>query len=223
MGRTMDKWTRTACALLLLSAFLACKKKDEPAPAASVSPATQQAAEAAASAALAQAQAAASAAAAAAAVAAAGAPAGVDAGVATPELGAVKRFPDKEKAATGTTKVLLDASKIYDEPDTTQPQVATLSKDLLVTKLATLETGWTLIEFPSGIGKVSPAWIESKNLVGSATTAATSAKPATSAAPATSAKAIASVAPSASAAPVASASAAPRVRIKPGAILQRPR
>ena len=219
MGRAMDKWTRTAGAVILLSAFLACKKKDEPAPAASVSPATQQAAEAAASAALAQAQAAASAAQAA---AAAGAPAAVEAGVATPELGAVKRFPDKEKAATGNTKVLLDASKIYDEPDATQPQVATLSKDLLVTRLATLDTGWTLIEFPSGIGKVSPAWIESKDLVGSAAAIASSAKPATSAAAASSAKPVASAVASATTAPVASASAAARVRIKPGGILARP-
>jgi len=199
----MVKVTRTAGALLLLSAFMACSKKDEPAPAASVTPAAQQAAEAAASAALAQAQAAASAAQAAAAAAGAAA---VEAGVATPELGAVKRFPGKEKAATGTTKVLLEASKIFDEPDNTQPQVATLSKDLVVTKLATLDSGWTLIEFPSGIGKVSPAWIESKDLVGSVAAAATSAKPAASVA---SAKPATSAAPVASAKPAASATAAP--------------
>jgi hypothetical protein len=213
----VDKWTRTACSVLLLSAFLACKKKsDEPAPAASASLAAEQAA-ALASAAVAQAAVAAAASAAAAAAAAATPPvAVVDAGPAAPVLGAVKRFADKEKAATGTVKIALDDSKIYDEPDNTKPSVASLTKDLAVVRLATLGTDWTLVEFPSGIGKVSPGWIETKSLVGGVI----AAKPTTSATPAASASAkpAASAAATATATAAASASAAPRVRIKPGGI-----
>ena len=211
----VDKWTRTACSVLLLSTFLACKKKsDEPAPAASASLAAEQVA-ALASAAVAQAAAAASAAAAAAA-AATPPVATVDAGPAAPVLGAVKRFADKEKAATGTVKIALDDSKIYDEPDNTKPSVASLTKDLAVVRLATLGTDWTLVEFPSGIGKVSPGWIETKSLVGGVI----AAKPTTSATPAASASAkpAASAAATATATAAATASAAPRVRIKPGGI-----
>ena len=209
----VDKWTRTACAVLVLSTFVACQKKsDEPAPAASASLAADQAA-AAASAAVAQAAAAAASAAAAAAVAAAAVP---PVASAAPVLGAVTRFPDKEKAATGTVKVALDDSKIYDEPDNTKPSVASLTKDLAVVRLATLGTDWTLVEFPSGIGKVSPGWIETKSLVGGVA----AAKPTTSATPTTSASAkpAASTAPTTTATAAVSASAAPRVRIKPGAI-----
>jgi len=222
MGRVMQQLTRTACAALLLSAFMACKKKsDEPAPAASVSPATEQAAAAAVSAAAAQA----AAAQAAAQVAAAGAPAAVDAGAPAPVLGEVKRFADKEKAATGSTKVLLDQSKVYDEPDATKLSVVSLSKDLVVTRLATLGTDWTLIEFPSGVGKVSPGWIESKSLVGGgAVSTVASAKPATSATAVASASAKPAATAVAPAVPAATATAAPvpTVKPKPGAILRPP-
>jgi len=212
MARAIDKWTLTTSSLLLLCAFAACKKRDEPAPAATVSTSSAQAA---ASAALAQAAAAASAAQAAAAGATATAPA-TSAAPAAPVLGEVKRFTDKEKTATGSTKVALDQSKVYDEPDATKPSVASLPKDLLVTRMATLGTDWVLVEFPSGVGKVSPGWVEAKSLVGGAGT--TAAKPSTSASAtsAASAKPAASAAPSA--APAPSASAPKVVRNKPGVL-----
>jgi hypothetical protein len=165
-------------------------------------------------------------------------PVAVDAGVAAapaPEVGAVKRFPDKEKVATGAVKVTLDDSKVYDEPDNTKPSVASLSKDLFVVRLATLGTDWLLVDFPSGVGKLSPGWIEAKSLGAEvhpitkaavaaqsasatpaapasakpATTAAASAKPATPAAPATAALA-----------PTVAPPAPPKP--KPGATLARP-
>jgi len=218
MARAIDKWALTAGSLLLVCALGACKKRDEPAPAASVSPNVEQAT-AAANAALAQAEAAASAAqAAAAASAAASTSAATVASAApgTPVLGQVKRFAAKEKAASGATKILLDATKVYDEPDASTGAVATLPKDLSVTRLATLGTDWVLIEFPSGVGKVSPGWVEAKSLV--APVSVTSAKPATSA----SASAAASAAkPTASApavvAPAPSASVA-KPRPKPGTL-----
>jgi len=214
MARAIDKWALTAGSILLLCAPGACKKRDEPAPAAVVSSAAEQAA--AASAAVAQAAAAASAAQAAAAVASASAAPIASAAPAAPALGDVKRFPDKEKAASGSTKVLLAESKVYDEPDATKPSVASLPKDLAVTRLAALGADWVLVEFPSGVGKVSPGWVEAKSLVGAAGTA--SSKPATSASSAASAKPATSASASAApAAPAPSASAA-KVRVKPGVL-----
>ena len=215
MARAIDKWALTAGSLLLLCTFAACKKRDEPAPAAVVSSTAEQAA--AASAAVAQAAAAASAAQAAAAASASAAAAPVaSVAPAAPVLGDVKRFPDKEKAASGSTKVLLAESKVYDEPDATKPSVASLPKDLAVTRLSALGTDWVLVEFPSGVGKVSPGWVEAKSLVGAAGT--TSSKPATSASSAASAKpATSATASAAPAAPAPSASAA-KVRVKPGVL-----
>lgn len=213
MARAIDKWTLTAGLVLLLCAFVACKKRDDPAPAASLSSTAEAAA--AASAALAQAAAAASAAQAAAAASAAAAAPAASVAPASPALGDVKRFADKEKAASGATKVLLAESKVYDEPDATKPSVASLPKDLGVTRLATLGTDWVLVEFPSGIGKVSPGWMEAKSLV--APLATTSTKPAASASakPATSAVASAAPAPAPAPTPSANVSKAP---VKAGVI-----
>jgi hypothetical protein len=160
-------------------------------------------------------------------------PAAVDAGVAAvavaaPELGAAKRFPDKEKVASGAVKVTLDDSKVYDEPDNTTPSVASLSKDLFVVRLATLGTDWILVDFPSGVGKLSPGWIEAKSVgaqVQTISKAAVAAQSAT-AKPVTTAAAIAK--PATSVAPVTTAALVPTpvtpasARPKPGAILTRP-
>ncbi len=220
MRRAIDQWTTTGSLALLLAALVACKKKtDAPAPEATAT-------------AVATVNAAVSAPVAVASVAPTPQPVAVDAGVAAvaaPELGAVKRFPDREKVATGAVKVTLDDSKVYDDPDNTTPSVASLSKDLFVVRLATLGTDWILVDFPSGLGKLSPGWIEAKSVgaqVQTVTKAAVaaqsakgtptnpSAKPATtSAVPATTA---ALVPPQPT--PVTPASARP----KPGAILTRP-
>jgi hypothetical protein len=218
MARAIERWAPgvgSLLALLLLCAFAACKKRDEPAPTAAVPAAVEQAA---ASAALAQAAAAASAAQAAAATASVAAVASVAAS--TPALGQVKRFPGKEKAASGSTKISLEASKIYDEPDASTPSVASLPKDLLVTRLATLGTDWVLVEFPSGIGKVSPGWIEAKSLSAPALASAPSAKPTSSASALASAKPATTAtasAPPAPPPPAPSASAA-KVRVKAGVL-----
>ena len=188
MTRAIDQWTTTASLALLLAALVACKKKTEaPAPEATAT-----------------AVAAASAPVAVASVAATPPPVAVDAGVAAvaaPELGAVKRFPDKEKVATGAVKVTLDDSKVYDAPDNTTPSVASLSKDLFVVRLATLGTDWILVDFPSGVGKLSPGWIEAKSVgaqVQTITKAAVAAQSATATPTAPSAKPATTAAASAS-------------------------
>jgi hypothetical protein len=226
MRRAIDQWTTTASLALMFGALLACKKKtDAPAPEASATVAAVASAPVAV---------------ASAAPTPAPAPTGVDAGiaaatVAVPELGAVKRFPGKEKVASGAVKVTLDDSKVYDDPDNTTPSVASLSKDLFVVRLATLGTDWVLVDFPSGVGKLSPGWIEAKSVgaqvqtitkaavaAQSASATSAAAKPATSAAasakPATAAATTAALVPAPAPAAIAPASARP----KPGAILTRP-
>ncbi len=203
MTRAIDKWTTSASIVLVFGALLACKKKTEaPAPEASAAAPVSIVASALASA---------TAAAQAASAAVAAAPL-VDAGAAVvaPVLGDVKRFPDKEKVASGAVKVTLDQSKVYDEPDNTKPSVAALSKDLFVVRQATLGTDWILVEFPSGVGKLSPGWIEAKSVGEQVQPAVTKAVVAAqTAATVTSAKPAASTAATAAAlVPTATAAAA---------------
>jgi hypothetical protein len=146
----IDKWTFPAICALVLSTLIACTKKlEEPAPAASamvappavsISPLPMTTPPPLATA------------------------VAVDAGVAVavPVLGDVKRFPDREKPATGAVKVTLDNSLVYDEPDDKTQSVASLTKGIFVERLATIGTDWILVDFPSGIGKLSPGWIEAK-------------------------------------------------------------
>jgi len=146
MLRKLDQWTTALTAVLLVGALLACKKKetDSTAPTASVAsaaPATPASAALIAPAADATAQA-----------PAVGA-----------KLGEVKRYADKEKPQTGAARVLEDGVKVYDEADDKTADVATLDKDLLVFRLASIPD-WELVEFPSGVGKVSPGWVLAKSV-----------------------------------------------------------
>jgi hypothetical protein len=187
MQRQLDRWTTGLSAALVIAALLACKKKkDEPAPAAEAPPAASVTA-----------------------AVPAPAPSAAEPAQTAPKLGDVKRFADKEKAASGAVRILENDVKVFNEPDEKTEEVATLPKDLLVFRLATLDDTWVLVEFPSGVGKVSPGWIEAKFLESkvesvareSVATQAKSAavKPPSSAAAATSAApAAASATPSAS-------------------------
>jgi len=222
MKHAIDKWTLTASVVLVLGALLACKKKtEEPAPAASAAapPPAVSIAPLATTAA-----------------APTAAPVAADAAAAALALGNVKRFPDKEKPATGAVKVTVDNSLVYNEPDEKTPSVASLTKDIFVERLATLGSDWILVDFPSGVGKLSPGWVQAKSLgeqVATAThatvagqsktaTLAGSAKPTGSAAPTGSAKPAASTTASAKPSATApAASAPPPVKSKPQ-LLTRP-
>jgi hypothetical protein len=83
---------------------------------------------------------------------------------ATAELGMAKRYPHQEKVSSGTVRVLENDTKVYDEPDDKTPDVALLSKDLMVYRIATYGDDWILVEFPSGVGKVAPGWVQTKAL-----------------------------------------------------------
>lgn len=79
----------------------------------------------------------------------------------SPKLGEVKRYPDKEKVQTGAVRILAADVKVFNEADDKTAEVATLTKDLLVFRLASVPD-YELVEFPSGIGKVSPGWVLAK-------------------------------------------------------------
>jgi hypothetical protein len=139
MLRKLDQWTITLSAMLLVGALLACKKKT---PAVTL-PSAESAAAAA---------------------PAAPTPVAPPA-AASPEvnakLGEVKRYSDKETVQTGTARILEDGVKVFNEADDKTADVATLDKGLLVFRLASIPD-WELVEFPSGVGKVSPGWVQSK-------------------------------------------------------------
>lgn len=194
MHRRLDQWTTALSALLIVAALLACKKKTPPTipsaePLAATPPAPPPPAPA---------------------------PPSVEA--AGPKLGDVKRYPDKEKAQTGAARILEDGVKVFNEADDKTSDVATLDKDLLVFRLANIPD-WELVEFPSGVGKVSPGWVQAKFLDAKADSkvereaVASQAKQAVVKTPAPKSSASASAKPaasgSASTKPAASASAKP--------------
>ena len=79
------------------------------------------------------------------------------------KLGDVKRFADKEKKAEGVVKVLEVDTKVFNEPDIKTQHVAELNKNIFVSRLATLDD-FVLVEFPSGVGELSPGWVQAKFL-----------------------------------------------------------
>jgi hypothetical protein len=79
------------------------------------------------------------------------------------KLGDVKRFSDKEKKAEGVVKVLEADVKVFNEPDVKALHVAELNKNIFVSRLATLDD-FVLVEFPSGVGELSPGWVQAKFL-----------------------------------------------------------
>lgn len=81
-----------------------------------------------------------------------------------PQLGMAKRYPHQEKVSSGTVRVLEDNTKVYNETDDKTPDVALLSKDVMVYRIATYGDDWTLVEFPSGVGAVAPGWVSTKAL-----------------------------------------------------------
>jgi hypothetical protein len=152
MQRKLDQWTTALAVLALVGTLLACKKRTTTtAPAAEtaaalpttppVVPAAPTTPPAAATDTAAE---------------AAAAPT-------EPKLGEVKRYPDKEKPETGAVRVLEDDVKVFNEADDKTAEVATLTKNLLVFRLASVP-GFELVEFPSGVGKVSPGWVLTKQI-----------------------------------------------------------
>jgi hypothetical protein len=195
MHRTLDQWTTALSALLIVGALLACKKKTPPTTVPSAEPAAAATPPVV--------------------TPPAPAPALPSVDAPGPKLGDVKRYSDKEKTQTGAARILEDGVKVFNEADDKTSDVATLDKDLLVFRLASIPD-WELVEFPSGVGKVSPGWIQAKFLdtkadskverdaVASQAKQAVVKAPSASAKPSTSASAKPAASTSASAKPAAS-------------------
>ncbi|HVY26813.1 MAG TPA: hypothetical protein VHB79_09685 [Polyangiaceae bacterium] len=208
MQRKIDQFATALCAMLVVGALLACKKRvpvgaipsaasaaAEPTPTPPAPPTAATAASAA---------------------AAEGAA----------KLGDVKRYADKEKAQTGAARILQDDVKVFNEADEKTADVATLDKGLLVFRLASIPD-WELVEFPSGVGKVSPGWVQAKFVdTKSDATVAREAVAAQAAvktpAPKTSASAVASAKPAASTSASAKASASAAASTKPATSVASP-
>jgi hypothetical protein len=77
----------------------------------------------------------------------------------------VKRYGDKEQVESGTVRVTFQHSKIFKEADETTSHIATLSTGTLVNRKARYGN-WMLIDYPSGVGELSPGWILGKYLSG---------------------------------------------------------
>ncbi|MBK7583519.1 MAG: hypothetical protein IPI67_25420 [Myxococcales bacterium] len=76
---------------------------------------------------------------------------------------AVTRYGDKEKDESGTVRVIFANAKVYKEADDTTSHISTLSTGTLVNRKARYGN-WMLVDWPSGVGELSPGWIVSKQL-----------------------------------------------------------
>jgi hypothetical protein len=70
----------------------------------------------------------------------------------------VKRYGDKETEESGTVRVKYQNAKVYNEADMTTDHIATLNAGTLVNRKARF-SNWLLIDYPSGVGELSPGWV----------------------------------------------------------------
>lgn len=130
------RWTVGPSIAIVVVALLACKKKEEEAP----PPATTTAAPEP-------------------------PPSDAAAEAAAAKTDDVKRYGDKESAESGTVRVVFQHAKVFKEADDTTSHIATLSTGTLVNRKARYGN-WMLIDYPSGVGELSPGWILGKQLSG---------------------------------------------------------
>ena len=88
-----------------------------------------------------------------------------------PKKDEVKHYADKEVTESGTVRVKVANSKVFREADVTTEAIATLSKGTLVNRKARYTT-FVLIEYPSGVGELSPGWVQQTALEEKAITVA---------------------------------------------------
>jgi hypothetical protein len=80
-----------------------------------------------------------------------------------PKIGDVKRYADQEQSSSGTVKVGQQGASVYNQTDERTAAVASLNSGIYVNRLAKMGD-WLLVEFPSGVGQLSPGWVKSSNL-----------------------------------------------------------
>jgi hypothetical protein len=111
----------------------------------------------------------------------------------------------------GGTVRLLQPFKVHQAADATSPTIASLGVGTLV-DLKNSYSNWMMIMWPSGVGQLSPGWIELRTISDNRVTQVTG-QTAASATPV--ASAVPSAVPSASAAPTASAAASASAPVRP--------
>lgn len=75
----------------------------------------------------------------------------------------VTRYGNKETVASGTVRVTIANAKVYKEADATTDPITTLARGTYVNKKAAYGS-WLLVDYPSGVGKLSPGWILSREV-----------------------------------------------------------
>ncbi len=69
----------------------------------------------------------------------------------------VKRYDDEQKES-GTVRVAVDRVRVHVDADPSSKLLTTLNKGTLVNRLAR-KGNFLLIEYPSGVGQLSPGWV----------------------------------------------------------------
>ncbi len=80
-----------------------------------------------------------------------------------PKKDNVTRYGDKEQVESGTVRVTYMHAKVFKEADDTTSHIATLSTGTYVNRKARYGN-YMLIDYPSGVGELSPGWILAKYL-----------------------------------------------------------
>jgi hypothetical protein len=75
---------------------------------------------------------------------------------ATPQAGEIARYPDE--VPMGGTKKTLVSFTIYQAADQSSPVVSRIGPGTFI-NLKASHSSWMLIEYPSGVGQLSPGWI----------------------------------------------------------------
>ncbi len=133
MARNLERLSAVLAPMLVVSALLACKKKEE-APPTVAAPSAEPAAPAP--------------------------PEPAPAPTAEAPSGSkdVTRYGDKERVESGTVRINVALVKVYSEADSSGEPIAQLGRGTLVNRKARYGN-WMLIEYPSGVGQLSPGWV----------------------------------------------------------------
>jgi 3-oxoacyl-ACP reductase-like protein len=81
---------------------------------------------------------------------------------AAPGPGAVAHYPDEVPLGTVTVEVLQDFA-VHQAADLTSPILTHIGHGELINLKAT-HSNWMLLEYPSGVGQMSPGWVDMRNI-----------------------------------------------------------
>lgn len=79
-----------------------------------------------------------------------------------PGPGEVQRYADEVQIGHATVE-LLQQFHVHQAADLNSPTLTTVGRGTLINVMAT-HSNWMLIEYPSGVGVMSPGWIDLRNI-----------------------------------------------------------